>query len=135
MIRGTRSRSPFTFPVAAAVAALVATAAHAQLVDLTQSPNTENAGIAKSLGEQNAAGVGNVTTPNSSIFIIKRDPARAIRRGRQLFQRKFAEWQGLGPRTGDGTGNIEADGSIGANPAVAITTRPTSNPVACGVSL
>jgi hypothetical protein len=98
----------------AAIAALVAPAAHAQLVDLQQSPNAENVGVAKSLGEQNGAGVGNVMTPNSSLFIIKRDPARAIRRGRQIFQRKFTEWQGLGPRTGDGTGNIMADASIGA---------------------
>jgi hypothetical protein len=106
--------SPSTYSIAALVAAFVAPAAHAQLVDLQQSPNTENVGIAKSLGEQNGAGVGNVNTPNSSIFIIKRDPARSIRRGRQLFQRKFTEWQGLGPRTGDGTGDINTDGSIGA---------------------
>jgi hypothetical protein len=114
MTCGRRLRSPSTFCIAAAVAAFVTPTAYAQLVDLTQSPNAENAGIAKSLGEQNGAGVGNVMTPNSSIFIIKRDPARSIRRGRQLFQRKFTEWQGLGPRTGDGTGNIETDGSIGA---------------------
>jgi hypothetical protein len=114
MILRRRSVSPSTYSIAAVVAALVAPAAHAQLVDLQQSPNTENVGIAKSLGEQNGAGVGNVNTPNSSIFIIKRDPARSIRRGRQLFQRKFTEWQGLGPRTGDGTGDINTDGSIGA---------------------
>jgi hypothetical protein len=114
MIRGSRAGLPSTFCVATTVALLIAPAAEAQLVDLQQSPNTENAGIAKSLGEQNGAGVGNVNTPNSSIFIIKRDPARSIRRGRQLFQRKFTEWQGLGPRTGDGTGNIDVDGSIGA---------------------
>jgi hypothetical protein len=114
MISRRRSGSPATYSIAAVVAALVAPAAHAQLVDLQQSPNTENVGIAKSLGQQNGAGVGNVNTPNSSIFIIKRDPARSIRRGRQLFQRKFTEWQGLGPRTGDGTGDINTDGSIGA---------------------
>jgi len=108
------SISPATFFLGATMVALIAPAARAQLVDLQQSPNAENAGIAKSLGQENGAGVGNVMTPNSSIFIIKRDPARAIRRGRQLFQRKFTKWQGLGPRTGDGTGNIEADASIGA---------------------
>ncbi|MBX5460558.1 MAG: thiol oxidoreductase-like protein [Steroidobacteraceae bacterium] len=114
MDSGRRSISHWSFHLAATLAVLVMPAAHAQLVDLQQSPNNENVGIAKSLGEQVAAGVGNVMTPNSSIYIIKRDPARAIRRGRQLFQRKFTEWQGLGPRTGDGTGNIEADASIGA---------------------
>jgi hypothetical protein len=114
MDHGRRRGSSVTLYLAAAVAAIVAPAAHAQLVDLQQSPNVENAGIAKSLGEQVGAGVGNVNTPNSSIFIIKRDPARSIRRGRQLFQRKFTEWQGLGPRTGDGTGNINTDPSIGA---------------------
>src|SRR6185369_15853612 len=36
------------------------------------------------------------------IFIIKRDPFRAVRRGRQIFQRKFTRAQGQGPRTNDG---------------------------------
>ena len=34
-------------------------------------------------------------TPGSSVFIIARDPARSIRRGRQLFQRKFTDGAGL----------------------------------------
>jgi di-heme oxidoreductase (putative peroxidase) len=112
-MKGVR-RSSLALYLTAAMVVLSAPAARAQLVDLQQSPNAENVGIAKSLGQENGAGVGNVMTPNSSIFIIKRDPARAIRRGRQLFQRKFTKWQGLGPRTGDGTGNIDADASIGA---------------------
>ncbi len=33
-------------------------------------------------------------------------------RGRQLFQRKFTQAQGVGPRTGDGEGDIESDASI-----------------------
>ena len=86
----------------------------AQLNDITQTPNTENAGIRKSLSEQIGAGRGDELTPGSSRFIIKRDPFRSIRRGRQLFQRKFTVKQGLGPRTNDGVGNIEADGSLGA---------------------
>ena len=53
-------------------------------------------------------------TPDSSLFIIARDPARAIRRGRQIFQRKFTRVQGQGPLTGDGTGDIETDHAIGA---------------------
>jgi hypothetical protein len=53
-------------------------------------------------------------TPDSSAYIIARDPARSIRRGRQLFQRKFTLGQGFGPRTQDGIGDIQAIGAIGA---------------------
>ena len=53
-------------------------------------------------------------TPGSSTFIIARDPARAVRRGRQLFQRKFTDAQGFGPRASDGIGNIHANPAIGA---------------------
>jgi hypothetical protein len=88
--------------------------AEAQLTDLTQTPNVENAGIVKSLQQQIGAGVGNINTPGSSIFITQRDPARAVRRGRQLFQRKFTDGQGFGPRAGDGSGNIHANPAIGA---------------------
>ena len=88
--------------------------ADAQLTDQTQTPNAENAGIFKSLDQQIGAGVGNVMTPGSSTFIIARDPARAVRRGRQLFQRKFTLTQGFGPRTQDGIGNIETARAIGA---------------------
>jgi len=99
---------------AAALALLAAPAAHAQLTDLTQTPNVENAGIAKSLTQQVGAGVGDANTPNSSIFIINRDPARSIRRGRQLFQRKFTVAEGFGPRTTDGIGDIATEASLGA---------------------
>jgi len=88
--------------------------AQAQLTDLTQTPNPENAGIVKSLQQQIGAGVGNVMTPGSSSFIVARDPARAIRRGRQLFQRKFTDAQGFGPRAGDGVGSIATNAAIGA---------------------
>jgi hypothetical protein len=88
--------------------------AHAQLTDVTQTPNAENAGIQKSFEQQVGAGVGNALTPNSSTYIILRDPARAIRRGRQVFQRKFTLAQGFGPRTNDGIGDIHQIGAIGA---------------------
>ena len=55
--------------------------AEAQLTDITQTPNVENAGIVKSLQQQIGAGVGNIMTPGSSTFIMARDPARAVRRG------------------------------------------------------
>lgn len=87
--------------------------AKAQLTDLAQTPNTENAGIQKSLAEQIGAGRGDVMTSNSSLFIIGRDPFRAIRRGRQVFQRKFTVAQGVGPRINDGIGDIETNTAIG----------------------
>src|SRR6266498_2904157 len=61
----------------------------AQLTDRTQAPNASNTGIAKSLPDETGAGRGDANTWGSSIFIIERDPFRSIRRGRQLFQRKF----------------------------------------------
>jgi Di-haem oxidoreductase, putative peroxidase len=85
----------------------------AQLTDITQTPNRENAGIRKSLEEQIGAGRGDGTTPDSSLFIIHRDPFRAIRRGRQLFQRKFTVAQGFGPRLNDGVGDIERITALG----------------------
>lgn len=89
---------------------------YAQLIDRTKNPNTINAGIAKSLSQQTGAGRGDMTTPDSSMFIIKRDPFRSIRRGRQLFQRKFLRTQGAGPIADDLIlgGNIETSLKIGA---------------------
>jgi hypothetical protein len=69
-------------------------------------------GINKNLPEQVGAGVGDINTIGSSRYIIARDPARAIRRGRQLFQRKFLPTQGFSGR--DRAGNIHVDASIGA---------------------
>jgi hypothetical protein len=86
----------------------------AQLVDRTLAPNAAGAGIAKSLAEQVGTGRGDWFTPGSSSFIIARDPFRAIRRGRQLFQRKFTRSQGHGPLFGDGAGDINVDLAIGA---------------------
>jgi hypothetical protein len=102
-------------PILLAVLLLFAgPAAHAQMTDQTQTPNVEGAGIVKSLDQEIGAGVGDWLTPDSSSYIVARDPARAIRRGRQLFQRKFTLMQGFGPRTHDGIGDIAAEGAIGA---------------------
>ena len=98
----------------ALLALFVAAEAAGQLTDQTQTPNVERAGIFKSLEQQVGNGVGNLMTPDSSAYIIARDPARSIRRGRQLFQRKFTLGQGFGPRTQDGIGDIQAIGAIGA---------------------
>ncbi len=86
----------------------------AQETDITQAPNSLNAGIQKSLEEQIGNGRGDVDTQGSSLYIMNRDPFRSIRRGRNIFQRKFTVAQGFGPRTGDGRGDIETEGSIGA---------------------
>lgn len=93
---------------------LLAGEASGQLTDITQTPNPANAGIKKALIDEVGYGRGDYYTPGSSMFLIRRDPFRAIVRGRQLFQRKFTMLQGLGPRTNDGVGDIVADGSHGA---------------------
>ena len=90
------------------------TAALGQLIDNTQATSTAKAGINKSLTDEIGAGRGDVNTPGSSIFIINRDPYRSVRRGRQLFQRKFTQAQGQGPNEGDGVGDLNTDNAIGA---------------------
>ena len=94
----------------------LAVMAHAQLTDMTQtSPNIPGGAIGKSLEEQIGAGRGDELTPGSSIYLIRRDPARSIRRGRQLFQRKFTREQGQGPRVNaDSTGDIHDNPALGA---------------------
>jgi hypothetical protein len=88
--------------------------AWAQLTDRTLAPNNAQAGIAKSLEQEIGAGRGDPETLDSSIFIIQRDPFRSIRRGRQLFQRKFRRANGQGAGEGDGAGDLNLDGAIGA---------------------
>jgi len=96
------------------IVALSVVPAAGQLIDNTQATNTIKAGINKSLADEIGAGRGDVMTPDSSLFIIDRDPFRAVRRGRQLFQRKFRVEQGQGPGVGDGIGVINATPTIGA---------------------
>src|SRR2546427_5875109 len=88
--------------------------AHAQMVDKTKAPNAANEGINKSLTEQMGAGRGSPMMLQSSSFIIARDPFRAIRRGRQLFQRKFTKAEGQGPVHADGSGDVNTQIAIGA---------------------
>jgi len=93
---------------------LLSATALGQLVDKTKAPNHANEGINKSLAEQIGAGRGDLNTPGSSMFIINRDPFRAIRRGRQIFQRKFTKIEGQGPNVGDGSGDVGSNLAIGA---------------------
>jgi hypothetical protein len=89
-------------------------AAQAQMIDNTQAPNTAKAGINKSLLDEIGAGRGDVMTAGSSVYLINRDPFRSVRRGRQLFQRKFTRLQGQGANEKDGVGDINNDIAIGA---------------------
>ena len=93
---------------------LCTAASQAQLVDASQvSPTVPGGTIARSLEQQIGPGRGDASTAQSSVYLIKRDPARAIRRGRQLFQRKFTLAQGLGPRV-----NVHSSGNIQSTPAL-----------------
>jgi hypothetical protein len=110
-----RRRATGSMLAIATALSLCAPPALAQLTDLTQTPNTIGVGIGKSLGEQIGAGRGDDTVPESSLYIIARDPARAIRRGRQLFQRKFSADQGLGPRVNpSSSGDLDTHAAFGA---------------------
>ncbi|MFP3938750.1 MAG: di-heme oxidoredictase family protein [Thermoanaerobaculia bacterium] len=71
--------------------------------------------IARTLDDQIGTGRGDEFTESSSIYLIKRDPARSVRRGRQLFQRKFTRNEGQGPRVNaDSTGDQVANRALGA---------------------
>jgi Di-haem oxidoreductase, putative peroxidase len=106
--------SAITWPATALI--LLPTVASAQLTDVTQTtPNVPGGAIGKSVEEQIGSGQGDAFTPGSSIYLIKRDPARSIRRGRQLFQRKFTLNQGQGPRVSShSTGDIHQNPALGA---------------------
>lgn len=109
---GTKKRGTIMFVLGFLV--LVTVPAVGQLIDKTRAPNNANEGIKKSLIDEIGAGRGDIMTPTSSLFIINRDPFRSIRRGRQLFQRKFTRAQGQGPGVGDGMGDINTNNKIGA---------------------
>lgn len=112
----------FAVTAGAVTAALPGTA---QLRDVVQNPDIvgvpghpgDSAGIGISYEAQQGSSPndhGTVDLIGSSRFIVSRDPARAIRRGRQIFQRKFTVAQGVGPLTNDGIGSSGADVSRSA---------------------
>src|SRR5262245_9606230 len=94
--------------VTAIVLAIAPVPAIVKLIDKNKAPNVANEGIKKTLAQEIGAGRGDVMTPDSSMFIIRRDPFRSIRRGRELFQRKMNRSEGAGPLVGDGAGDISA---------------------------
>jgi hypothetical protein len=102
----------------AALSLAVATASQAQLPDYSQigpANSVPGGQINKTLQESVGTGHGDAFTPGSAVYLIKRDPGRSIRRGRQLFQRKFTLRQGLGPRVNpDASGDIFQNRQFGA---------------------
>src|SRR5215813_15105490 len=97
-----------------AFALLLTLAAQAQMIDNTQTTNNIRGGISRSLADEIGPGRGNVNMPGSSMCIISHDPFRSIKRGRQLFQRKFTHVQGQGPNDSDGIGDINTNLALGA---------------------
>ena len=97
-----------------AVALALVFPATAQLIDKHKWPNAANEGISKTYTDEIGAGRGSDTLPDSSLFIIRRDPFRAVRRGRQLFQRKFLRADGLGRLNYDGDQDVNTNTGLGA---------------------
>ncbi|MDQ6664844.1 MAG: hypothetical protein M3Z23_10670 [Acidobacteriota bacterium] len=58
-----------------AMFACFASLSFAQTIDKTIAPNAANEGIAKSITDEIGAGRGDIYTPNSSAFLINRDPS------------------------------------------------------------
>ena len=97
-----------------AVLCMLPLGAAAQLTDITQAtPQVPGGAIGKSLLEEVGTGRGDIFLPGSSWYLVARDPARAIRRGRQLFQRKFTLEEGHGPRV-----NFDSSGDLMTTPAL-----------------
>ena len=103
-----------TFCSAVLAMQLVAVASWAQLTDRTQAPNMPRPESPSLCKMRQGRARRSANSWNSSIFIIQRDPFRSIRRGRQLFQRKFTRLQGQGANEGDGVGDLNSNGALGA---------------------
>ena len=102
-----------------------------QLIDRNKAPNSSNDGISRPLTGSpypSVAGDGRWgTDPNASHNVIAFDPFRAIRRGRQLFQRKFTRLEGQGMVAGDGFGNIDVDPSDRRRPRRQLRRLPRTS--------
>ena len=91
--------------------------AWAQLMpcDKVYPPGTAPEGgcIERSLVDQIGGGHG--TAVGQSGWLIRRDPFRSVRRGRQLFQRKFSADEGFGPRVNaSSSGDVRFMRALGA---------------------
>ena len=111
-----RTNSSFGTALWVLLAAAIPIVARAQLTDVAQTtPGVPGGAINRTLEQQIGSGRGDDATEGSSLYLIARDPVRAIRRGRQVFQRKFTARQGLGPRvTASSAGNIRENAAYGA---------------------
>lgn len=97
--------------------ALQSSAVLAQLMpcDKVYPPGTAPDGgcIERSLVDQIGGGHGFLV--GQSGWLIRRDPFRSVRRGRQLFQRKFSRDEGFGPRVNaSSTGDVRVMRALGA---------------------
>lgn len=93
------------------------------LVDQSSNVNAPSGTILRSFQDQIGTGQGDSETYGSSSYIIARDPLRSVRRGRQLFQRKFSEQEGLGPRVNfSSSGDITHSRALGAGIADSCST-------------
>ncbi|HET6149275.1 MAG TPA: di-heme oxidoredictase family protein [Polyangia bacterium] len=102
-MRSNTTRGAFLLGALVTAATAIDSDAVAQLRDKSQlSPVVAGGAINKTWVQEIGLGRGDIMTPNTSAFIIARDPFRAVRRGRQIFQRKFQMKQGMGPTTNDG---------------------------------
>jgi mono/diheme cytochrome c family protein len=105
-MRWKTTRETLLLGALAIASTTIGESASAQLRDKTQlAPVVAGGAINKSWTQEIGGGRGDIMTPDTSAFIIARDPFRAIRRGRQIFQRKFQMKQGMGPTTNDGVVN------------------------------
>ncbi len=88
------------------------------LVDQSYTVDAPGGVVLRSYQDQIGTGQGDSETYGSSNYIIARDPLRSVRRGRQLFQRKFSEQEGLGPRLNfSSSGDITHSRALGAGSA------------------
>jgi mono/diheme cytochrome c family protein len=88
--------------------------ASAQLVDNTQSQNSVQAGIKKSLDEEYGAGRGDLMTPGSSLFLINRDPFRASGAGGSCSSASSSVRKDRGRGWSDGFGDLDSNLALGA---------------------
>ncbi len=125
----------FTISSLAVALLFFAPTVRAQLVDNNLAPNTAKAGINKSLANEIGPGRGDLMTPNSSLFIINRDPFRSVRRGRQIFQRKFSAHRAkvpttvMAPATSTSRGESAQDFLIAAPAATDVRAVPQAQVV------
>jgi hypothetical protein len=111
-----------------------------QLIDRNKAPNSANEGITRPLTGApypSQIGEGRIGEDwNTSANVIVYDPFRAIRRGRQLFQRKFTRVDGVRSRATAAATSIRTDRSAPVWPTAAprATAGRAEPPASAGMS-